>query len=142
MEVDHVAHHLGMVAGCSYGVGRSKMKDYSKMSDFEVNGYVSMYEHGFSWIEFDDEMASHVKCGNEGSPGFAIVEVKDYCNNPSDAWSVIHENRISLRPDDMYEEAPHSGYWRADNETGNHCHHENPLRAAMIVYLMMKDGEK
>ena len=117
------------------------MKDYSKMSDFEICGYVSMHEHGFSWIEFDDEMSSHVKCGNEGSPGFAIVEVKDYCNNPSDAWPVIRENRISLRPDDMYEEAPNSGYWRADNEAGNHCHHENPLRASMIVYMMMKDVE-
>jgi len=51
----------------------SNMKDYSEMSDFEIGGYVSMHEHGFSWIEFDDEMSAHVKCGNEGSPGFAHV---------------------------------------------------------------------
>lgn len=111
------------------------MKDYSKMSDFEVNGYVSMYEHGFSWIEFDDEMASHVKCGNEGSPGFAIVEVKDYCNNPSDAWPIIKTNHINIG-------------WAGDEEWFARTVHTakvfdvNPLRAAMIVYLMMKDEEQ
>ena len=111
------------------------MKDYRKMSDFEICGYVSMYEHGFSWIEFDDEMSSHVKCGNEGSPGFAIVEVKDYCNNPSDAWPIIKTNHINIG-------------WAGDEEWFARTVHTakvfdvNPLRAAMVVYLMMKDGEK
>lgn len=112
------------------------MKDYSNMSDFEVCGYVSMHENGFSWIEFDDEMASHVKCGNEGSPGFAIVEVKDYCNNPSDAMPILIENRISL--------TWVNGECRASSVKAGY--HEfscgNALRAAMIVYLMMKDEEK
>jgi len=109
------------------------MKDYSKMSDFEICGYVSMHEHGFSWIEFDDEMSSHVKCGNEGSPGFAIVEVKDYCNNQSDAMPILIENRISL--------TWVNGECRASSVKAGY--HEfscgNALRAAMIVYLMMKD---
>ena len=111
------------------------MEDYSKMSDFEVCGYVSMHEHGFSWIEFDDEMSSHVKCGNEGSPGFAIVEVKGYCNNPSDAWPIIKTNHINIG-------------WAGDEEWFARTVHTakvfdvNPLRAAMIVYLMMKDEEK
>ena len=114
------------------------MKDYSEMSDFEISGYVSMYEHGFSWIEFDDEMASHVKCGNEGSPGFAIVEVKDYCNNPSDAWPIIVDNKIWIQPDMIGD-----GFWHCmDCNDDIHAKDKNPLRAAMIVYLMMKDGEK
>lgn len=110
------------------------MKDYSKMSDFEVSGYVSMHEHGFSWIEFDDAMASHVKCGNGGSPGFAIVEVKDYCNNPSDAWPIIKRNHINIG-------------WAGDEEWLARTVHTgkvfdaNPLRAAMIVYLMMTGVE-
>ena len=121
------------------------MKDYSKMSDFEIDGYVSMHEHGFSWIEFDDEMSSHVKCGNEGSPGFAIVEVKDYCNNPSDAWTIIFVNDIMLNPNCVdalwkaeqgFREKP-SGFYSAATAYSN-----NPLRAAMIVYLMMKEEEK
>ena len=105
------------------------MKDYSKMSDFEINKAVS------TALGMDVSGATEE---NNIMYGY----VPDICNNPSDAWPVILESRISLRPEDMYEEAPHSGYWRADNEAGNHCHHENPLRAAMIVYLMMKDGEK
>ena len=105
------------------------MKDYSKMSDFEINKAVA------AALGMDVSGATEE---NNIMYGY----VPDICNNPSDAWPVILESRISLRPDDMYEEAPHSGYWRADNEAGNHCHHENPLRAAMIVYLMMKDGEK
>ena len=110
------------------------MKDYSKMSDFEIGGYVSMHEHGFSWIEFDDEMSSHVKCGNEGSPGFAIVEVKDYCNNPSDAWPIIFENEISLV-------VVEDGVWVA--RFGSvFDESSNPLRSAMIVYLMIEDEEK
>ena len=119
------------------------MKDYSKMSDFEICGYVSMHEHGFSWIEFDDEMSSHVKCGNEGSPGFAIVEVKDYCNNPSDAWPIMKESLIGVTPDEDGVTMHFYGDWTARA----HCKNlqftdKNPLRAAMIVYLMMKDEEK
>lgn len=101
------------------------MKDYSKMSDKEINKEAERLT-GMYCIDMDGR----------------YMPTCDYCNNPSDAWTVIHENRISLRPDDMYEEAPHSGYWRADNEAGNHCHHEKTLRAAMIVYLMMKDEEQ
>ena len=119
------------------------MKDYSKMSDFEICGHVSMYEHGFSWIEFDDEMSSHVKCWNEGSPGFAIVEVKDYCNNPSDAWPIMKESLIGATPDEDGVTMHFYGDWTAMA----HCKNlqftdKNPLRAAMIVYLMMKDEEK
>ena len=118
------------------------MKDYSKMSDFEICGYVSMHENGFSWIEFDDEMASHVKCGNEGSPGFAIVEVKDYCNNPSDAWPIMKESLIGVTPDEDGVTMHFYGDWTARA----HCKNlqftdKNPLRAAMIVYLMMKEAE-
>lgn len=114
------------------------MKDYSKMSDFEICGYVSMHEHGFSWIEFDDEMSSHVKCGNEGSPGFAIVEVKDYCNNPSDAWPIIIENSITFNYDTAQV---HVGSYFSDKAKVSE-NRSKALRAAMIVYLMMKDEEK
>lgn len=120
------------------------MKDHGKMSDFEICGYVSMHENGFSWIEFDDEMASHVKCGNEGSPGFAIVEVKDYCNNPSYAWPLIDSNLICLMAD-VFCEPQDGGKWIAQPAYGwqhERVRNDNPLRAAMIVYLMMKDGEK
>ena len=115
------------------------MKDYGCFSDNEINEMVADLRGGCAGNVHGSETA--VKVSDAATNGLFYMEV-DYCNNPSDAWPVILESRISLRPDDMYEEAPHSGYWRADNEAGNHCHHENPLRAAMIVYLMMKDEEK
>ena len=110
--------------------------NYEEMSVFEINGYVSMHMHGFSWIEFVDGCASHVKCGNERSPGFAMIEAPDYCNNPSDAWPIILENKISI--------VPTGGWWRARPEktAWPEQFNDNPLRAAMIVFLMMQEQEK
>ena len=66
----------------------------------------------------------------------------DYCNNPSDAWLIIMENQITLFSPD-YNKGDHD--WRAelyDRDEGIFdftC--INPLRAAMIVFLMMR-GEQ
>lgn len=115
------------------------MKDYSKMSDFEINKAVAELLGLELSSDHNGDYVGIVRRSIGSRPNYINV---NYCNNPSDAWPVVLGNRISLRPDDMYEEAPHSGYWRADNEAGNHCHHEKPFRAAMTVYLMMKDEEK
>lgn len=67
------------------------------------------------------------------------------CNNPSDAWPIIVGKKLSLiNADDKWlcvpEDEPINGV------TGDAVHmiysgdgveHENPLRAAMIVFLMM-----
>ena len=57
----------------------------------------------------------------------------DPCNNPSDAWPIILENKITIEPIVCFGDL-----WQA-----NIKHHkelcENPLRAAMIVYLMMNE---
>lgn len=92
------------------------MKDYASMSDIEI-----------------DTMVSKI-C----SPEFH----RNYCNNPADAWPIITENRIGVIP------APEHGAWRAahrvigeDSNPRHFTQHANPLRAAMIVFLKMKDGE-
>lgn len=129
--------------------------NYEEMSDFEINGYVSMHMHGFSWIEFVDGCAIHVKCGNDRSPGFAMVEVPDYCSNPSDAWPLIVKNKIHISPvmymSDDNGEYICNGMWEAGtlwgddgafyNSKYNEASNENPLRAAMIVFLMMEDAK-
>ncbi|MGL5391720.1 MAG: phage protein NinX family protein [Shewanella sp.] len=116
--------------------------NYEEMSDFEVNGYVSMHMHGFSWIEFVDGFASNVKCGNEGSPGFAIVEVSDYCNNASDAWPIMDQYGIAT----IVESGVICGATNNSQEfyepLGSvvHSHlNTNAMRAAMIVFLMMQE---
>ncbi|MGW0940909.1 phage protein NinX family protein, partial [Streptomyces sp. NPDC002666] len=68
----------------------------------------------------------------------------DYCNNPADAWPIITENNISLifdNPSSVMATSNCVG-WHSDEEPPIHSSSNNPLRAAMIVFLMMKDAEK
>ena len=99
------------------------MKDYSKMSDFEINKAVS------TALGMDVSGATEE---NNMMYGY----VPDICNNPSDAMPILIENRISL--------TWVNGECRASSVKAGY--HEfscgNALRAAMIVYLMMKDEEK
>ncbi|EOV0997613.1 phage protein NinX family protein [Edwardsiella piscicida] len=63
------------------------------------------------------------------------VRTFDPCNNPSDMWPLIVENRIATLP------YGRNGLWMAAGN-GYRYHHTNPLRAAAIVYLMMKGAGK
>ncbi|EOV9647451.1 phage protein NinX family protein [Cronobacter malonaticus] len=90
--------------------------DYSKLSDDEINNMV----------------------GNLVSQRFRT----DYCNDPGAAWPIIRGNRIGIIP------APCAGEWKAahrdvgDDGTPRHfTRHINPLRAAMIVFLMMQESQ-
>ncbi len=115
------------------------MKDYASMSDEQIAVMVA----GLCTIEGvsinEDGMA--VRNVIDGSPGSYsggdYIEFDfDPCNNPEDAWPIIADNRVNILWD-----------W---NESGLHgasaspiweYEHENVLRAAMIVFLMMKEGE-
>ena len=98
------------------------MKDYSKMSDFEINKAVS------TALGMDVSGATEE---NNIMYGY----VPDICSNTSDAMPILIENRISL--------TWVNGECRASSVKAGY--HEfscgNALRAAMIVYLMMKDVE-
>jgi len=59
------------------------------------------------------------------------------CNNPADAWPIIVENKISLFAI-RYTES----MWQAEHPITGIFKHENPLRAAMIVFLMMQEAEQ
>lgn len=110
-----------------------KMIDYSKMSDFEINTAVSM--------------AMLTKSKN---PISKYVVVNDYCNNPADAWPIIVANKISiLSLDNKWIAAPIETV--IDGITGDSdvCFYAssdavfdaNPLRAAMVVFLMMQESK-
>ncbi|WP_186378111.1 phage protein NinX family protein [Yersinia rochesterensis] len=98
------------------------MKDYSAMSDEDINKLV----------------AGHISFADKVMVGTGQI---DYCNNPADAWPIIFRERITLTPKVM-------GYeWDAIspvilNDDIEHLHTDkNPIRAGMIVFLMMKDRE-
>ncbi len=93
------------------------MKDYASMSDFEINCRVHAEVMEIS--------------------GLDSFKAKDYCHNPADAWSIITASMISIRPigsGGQLWEASGMGGMKADYD-------KNPLRAAMVVFLIMKDGE-
>ena len=100
------------------------MKDYSKMSDFEINKAVS------TALGMDVSGATE-----ENNIMYGYVH--DICNNPSDAWPIINRERIGVYPSEGPEFMPWIAAKNAISVTD-----KNPLRAAMIVYLMMKDKEK
>ena len=74
--------------------------------------------------------------------GACIFTLFDPCNNPSDAWSIIFENKISIgwfcgekwraEADNQFMPGSYKQFTSID---------ENPLRAAMICFLKMKDAE-
>ena len=116
------------------------MKDYSKMSDFEINKAVAINRGGYQGHV--EHMKHGVKESNRDSHGIFYFE-RDYCNNPSDAWPLIESNLICLMAD-VFCEPQDGGKWIAQPAYGwqhERVRNDNPLRAAMIVYLMMKDVE-
>ena len=103
------------------------MKDYGKMSDFEINKAVAT------------ALGMDVSGATEEN-NMMYDYVRDVCNNPSDAWPIMKESLIGVTPDEDGVTMHFYGDWTARA----HCKNlqftdKNPLRAAMIVYLMMKD---
>lgn len=118
--------------------------DYSKLSDHEINKMVA--------ISLDKDVMPD-DCQDFGISGFPEVmlrsgDIKNYCNDASDAWPIIVGKKLSLiNADDKWLCAPEDE--PIDGVTGDSVHmiysgdgveHENPLRAAMIVFLMMQDS--
>lgn len=129
--------------------------DYESVSDFEINKAVAEYvfpddaiittnvngyppkfindEKGKKAFYEIDKMLNPEKYKdsviNIRSRGMSFV--RDFCNNPSDAWPIIVENRITINP---YDDA--SQGWFATTDTSFFVDDKNPLRAAMIVFLM------
>ena len=109
--------------------------DYSTLSDFEINKAVAEslgVDHVVMVFGLGDDALHAVF-----TAPFRGVKI-DYCNNPADAWPIIAENKISLSFDDIYM------VWNAYDTLGDHrgralYSNTNPLRAAMIVYLMMNE---
>ena len=115
------------------------MKDYSKMSDFEICELVAQF---VLWKKRDCEEI-HADSDRKIVSWADGANWHDFdpCNNPSGAWPTILENKIAVLPWNGSE-------WQAFLSLGGadgvrfRTMHKNPLRCAMIVYLMMKDEEK
>ncbi|AGN89480.1 hypothetical protein Eta_0034 [Serratia phage Eta] len=102
------------------------MTDYSKMSDFEINKAVGFAVGYATCIEPYFEVVIINKTGRQFNP----------CNSPADAWPIIVANRIGVLPASNGDKwAAHYQEWRVAVAD------KNPLRAAMIVFIMIKEAE-
>ncbi|ECO5948701.1 DUF2591 domain-containing protein [Salmonella enterica] len=123
--------------------------NYSKLSDFEINCLVAKAtghkpldaEVGYQGTQETGNITAAIVRGPRWIGGF------DPCNSPANAWPIIVGKKLSLiNADDKWlcvpEDEPVNGV------TGDAVHmiysgdgveHENPLRAAMIVFLLMQE---
>ncbi|TWY19391.1 phage protein NinX family protein [Enterobacter roggenkampii] len=95
--------------------------DYSQLSDFEINSAVSM-----------------ALLDKSANPSARYVAIGNYCNNPADAWPIIVENKIGLTPP-MHDENWEAMTFDKFGYVNKNEYNVNPLRAAMIVFLLMKE---
>ncbi|HCM9564797.1 TPA: DUF2591 family protein [Enterobacter hormaechei subsp. steigerwaltii] len=106
--------------------------DYSKLSDFEINKRVAQLHGGFALtLAVIDSPPS----GKSFHPGRF-----DPCNSPADAWPIIVDNRISISAQAEYEGDQWVAYCVDSNNDIDETH-INPLRAAMVVFLMMQEKQ-
>lgn len=115
------------------------MKNYSAMSDFEINKAVAIAL----------ELKPYYEGGRYSNNGVSVITRDPRClgqwnplREPHQAWSIIIENEISLNSRCANGEWKASVFLGREDIFDNYASSwsKNPLRAAMIVFLMMKEN--
>ncbi|MBG5896776.1 DUF2591 domain-containing protein [Providencia stuartii] len=104
------------------------MNKHTELSDFEINKKVAArYYQNKDFIEAYKDVEKVFVDGNLFDP----------CNNPADAMPIIIENKLTLSPRYDSDEWISESLFYHDIYSVN----KNLYRAAMEVFLMMKDTE-
>lgn len=120
--------------------------DYEKLSDFEINGLIAMRTQKVGdftqarGLNFIHEYRNPV----EGYGAICLGWKEfDPCNNPADAWPVIVENEIDIIQNNGQDcaLATNSAVMMMGGDDVFISQDINPLRAAMIVFLMMQESK-
>lgn len=106
------------------------MIDYSKLSDFEINRLVAdklkmIIDGGY----FNSSAVA------AGLTGDGDIKSFDPCNNPADTWPIIVENKIDVQ---FRTSMPNPVPMAKNGDS--YAINDNPLRAAMIVFLQMQEN--
>lgn len=112
------------------------MINYDDMSDFDINSAVAAIVTGGDVIEKHDMAEAPTESGVQVIYKAGVHgEFLDYCNNASDAWTIIQQIWVELMS------PPYRGYgtWWDNTVVRYNC---GKLRAAMICFLKIKDAEK
>lgn len=105
------------------------MSKYDEMSDAQIDYLVKGIKYGHN-----DKDINRLFHGGR----------MNFCNNPNDAWPIIFDNKISIEFDaDGLADSPAQWANARSLMTDDVCMYQvNPLRAAMIVFLMMKEDKQ
>lgn len=127
------------------------VKDYSVLSDFEINKLVAEKEGWLVKREVEDSLIGFNYVYHENYPNTVWCAPKDESGKQGDSWRqincchswadmgpIIERERIDLCFSEIVNSA-HTGDVGLEGEYEFSCFHKNPLRAAAIVYLMMGD---
>ncbi|MTC23505.1 MULTISPECIES: phage protein NinX family protein [unclassified Providencia] len=108
------------------------MNKHTELSDFEINKKVALHVGGFalSLNVVDDGYKTE---GNRGN--------FDPCNNPADAMPIIKDNFISITYDGIAWDVSCVKYPELSVWDGLENYNDNFYRAAMELFLLMKDAE-
>lgn len=116
-----------------------KVSKWQDKSNEEINIAVTCHAHNCEKWEVSEDGKSFYHCGYDGGQHFEIY-VLDYCGDWSFSGPLIKDGKISISAgmtligDGNYD---WSDCWFCNNRQGITAQDENPLRAAMIVYLEM-----
>lgn len=100
--------------------------DYSQLSDRDIDALVLQKTYG-NQAKDKDIMRAWLRGGFK------------FTTNPADAWPIITENKISIYAAVLGDSR---GGWGAEASSTEHYHfNNNPLRAAMVVFLMMQEKQ-
>lgn len=112
------------------------MKKYTELSDFEINLMVArimLVDGNYGWCAHTRFVKRYV------TDDKGLCMTYDPCNNPSDAMPIIIENCIGILP--YKNSQPLAFDLRKGLGSGILIENKNIYRAAMEVFLMMKDEE-
>ena len=116
------------------------MNKYTELSDFEINKAVAIKLNLLPYMVVVNDNESGKVIWNVASNynygGFISKKGWEFdpCNNPTDAMPIINEYGISL----IYQDRK---FQFATNDGNIECSVSNPLKAAMIIFMCIKDAE-
>ncbi|HAT1514935.1 TPA: DUF2591 domain-containing protein [Morganella morganii] len=113
------------------------MNKYRDKSDFEINVRIANILLEYGQVANVMHINEDVLIFDKNSKS----SIFNPCNNPTDAMPIVIDNKISLRAPSITDR------WKAEfvDEYGNYVGYrralnKNPYRAAMEIFLMMKNG--
>lgn len=112
------------------------MTDYSQLSDLEINKRVASVLgyafQGVSWVDGLDGIYNYIAKTKDGHREV----LPEYCKSPARSWEIIVRQKIDI----TFDSNGTKEWCRAQASTGHEFTSlaDRPLRAAMIVFLMMQ----